>query len=252
MLQAVTLITGASSGIGRALALRLASRDIRLALLARRSDALADTAEAVRQAGGFAITKVADVTDRQAMATAVAEIEAEAGPVECFIANAGGGQRMAADEFDADVFGDIIAVNLQGFANGIAAVLPSMRERGKGHIVAIGSLAARLGLPRAGAYSAAKAGVARLAGSMRIELAREHIAVTLIEPGFVDTRGRSKTGTRRKPFRMPLDEATARIERAIDRRATVAAFPAILVILIAALRILPSPVYNRVIRRMAG
>ncbi|WP_111748085.1 SDR family NAD(P)-dependent oxidoreductase [Salinisphaera orenii] len=252
MSESVTLITGASSGIGRALSLRLARRGGALALVARRAESLAETAEAVRAAGGEPITRAVDVTDARAMAAAVAEIETEVGPVDCLVANAGGGQRMGASEFDAEVFNAIVEVNLLGAANSVASVLPAMRRRGRGQIVMIGSLAARVGLPRAGAYSAAKAGVARLAASLRVELAREAIDVTLIEPGFVDTKGRSKTGSRKKPFRMSLEHATARIERAIDRRIAVAAFPAVLVGLTVILRVLPRPVYNYVLRRLAG
>lgn len=252
MSTSVTLITGASSGIGRDLALRLARRGATLALIARGAEALAETAEAVGAAGGIAVPRAVDVTDSAAVVEAVAEIEATVGPVECLVANAGGGSRMAAADFDASRFNQIIDVNLQGFANGVAAVLPGMRERGHGHIVAIGSLAARLGLPRAGAYSAAKAGVARLASSLRVELASEHIAVTLIEPGFVDTKKRTKTGTRRKPFRVSLADATSHIERAIDKRQAVAAFPFVLVGLVAFLRVLPLPVYNYALKRIVG
>lgn len=252
MSQSVTLITGASSGIGRSLALSLAARGTRIALIARNADQLAETADAARVAGGSVTTYAVDVTDSAAIACAVREIEAGFGPVECLVANAGGGRRMPAAEFDSGCFSAIVDLNLGGFANSVAAVLPAMRVRGSGQIVVIGSLAARLGLPGAGAYSAAKAGVARLAASLRVDLAADNIAVTLVEPGFVNTKARSKTGSRRKPFRMNLEKATARIERAIDNRSAVVAFPLILVVLICVLRCLPPTVYNWAIRRIAG
>lgn len=236
---AVTLITGASSGIGRSLALRFARRGDAVALLARRHEPLQQLAEEIRDFGGTAEIAVADVTDRAALMAATADIERRLGPVTRLIANAGGGDRTRIDTFDAALIESTIELNLMGVVNAVATVLPGMRERGEGQLVAVGSLAGSRGLPSAAAYSAAKAGVANFMESLRIDLRGSGVAVTLLVPGFVTTRS-----GKHKRFSMPLETATAGMEKAIVARRARWAAPWLLTSAAAIVRLLPAAGYD--------
>lgn len=239
----VTLLTGASSGIGRSLALRLA--DDPLALVARRKALLDTLAAEIVAAGGEALALPCDVTDRAQVAAAVAAAEARFGPIERLIANAGGGQSTDVESFAAAQIEQILALNVVGVANCIEAVLPGMLARGRGHIVVTSSLAAWRGLPGAAAYCAAKAALTAMTESLRIDLAPHGIDVTVLAPGFV----RTKPGKGRKPFQVGLEQATARMARAIRARRRSYAFPLPLVLGAGFGRLLPAPLYDRLLAR---
>ncbi len=155
----VALITGAGQGIGRALAVELANKGTAVAAVDIQAEglrSLADEFAALRRSFAW---RVADVTNAAALTTQVAELEAELGPIDLLIANAGIGAETSAIDFDPAVFARIIDVNLLGVANTLAAALPGMIERKRGHVVAISSVAFYRGLPRMLAYSASKSGV---------------------------------------------------------------------------------------------
>ncbi|MDA3919299.1 MAG: SDR family NAD(P)-dependent oxidoreductase [Salinisphaera sp.] len=236
---AVTFITGASSGIGRSLALRFARRGHAVGLLARGRPALEELADEIRALGGRAHVVVADVTERQAVMAAAAEIEHELGAITCVIANAGGGVRTDVNHFDAETIESTIRLNLIGVVNTVAGVLPAMQARGSGQLVAMGSLAGSRGLPSAAAYSAAKAGVANFMESLRIDLRGTGIAVTLLVPGFVAT----KPG-KRKRFSMELEQATGAMEKAILARQARWAAPIGLTLAAGMLRLIPTASYD--------
>jgi 2-hydroxycyclohexanecarboxyl-CoA dehydrogenase len=239
----VTLLTGASSGIGRSLARRLAGDP--LALLARRKALLDTLAAEIEAAGGRALALPCDVTDRAQVAAAVQAAEAQFGPIERLIANAGGGRSTAIQTFRAAEIEQILALNVVGVANCIEAVLPGMLARGQGHIVVTSSLAAWRGLPGAAAYCAAKAGLSAMMESLRIDLAAHGIDVTVLSPGFV----RTSPEKRRKPFQVDLEAATARMARAIRARRKAYAFPLPLVLGAGFGRLLPAPLYDRLLAR---
>jgi short-subunit dehydrogenase len=239
----VTLLTGASSGIGRSLALRLA--DDRLALVARRKTLLDSLAAEIEAAGGEALALPCDVTDRAQVAAAVQAAEARLGAIERLIANAGGGSKTDVQNFRAGDVEAILRLNVVGVANCIEAVLPGMLARGQGHIVVTSSLAAWRGLPGAAAYSAAKAALTAMMESLRIDLAPHGIDVTVLAPGFVRTRPDQK----RKPFQVDLEQATARMARAIRARRKSYAFPLPLVLALGFGRLLPAPLYDRLLAR---
>lgn len=240
----ITLITGASSGIGHALARRLAAQGDAVAVLARRRAELDALVSDIERAGGRALALVADVTDRAALAGAVERVHDTWGPVTRLIANAGGGRPTHVRSYDAAEVEATIRLNLIGVTNAVGAVLPGMLARNRGHLVATGSLAAWRGLPTAAAYSAAKAGLARFMESLRIDLIDTGVDVTLLEPGFV-----ARPGSRRRRLRMPMDVATSRMARAIVRRRRCWRGPPALVFAARVLTSLPSPVYTRL---MAG
>ncbi|MGE0622238.1 MAG: SDR family NAD(P)-dependent oxidoreductase [Pseudomonadales bacterium] len=243
----VTLITGASSGIGRSLALALSAGGDAVAVLARRADLLQSLVAEIEIAGGRAMSVACDVTDRQAVRDAIRTVEHELGPVERLIANAGGGEPTDSAHLDAAHVADIVALNLMGAVYCIEAVLPGMLQRKQGHLVAMSSLAAYRGLPCGGAYSAAKAALSNLMESLRIDLKPHGIDVTLLLPGFVRTSTGPKKAKRGKPFRLELADATERMVRAIRARRRRYAFPWTLAAVARLATLLPATLFDRLL-----
>jgi short-subunit dehydrogenase len=243
----VTIVTGASSGIGRSLARRLAAGGEAVALLARRKELLESLAASIGAEGGRALAIACDVTEPEQVQRAVARTQAELGPVDRLVANAGGGEPSFVDHFEAQQLANVIALNVLGTAHCIEAVLPGMLARGSGHLVATSSLAAYRGLPTGAAYSAAKAALTNMMESLRIDLRPRGIDVTVLLPGFVRTAPSKKKKKESKPFRLELEDATARMARAIEQRRPRYAFPAPLVAVAALGRLLPAPLYDRLI-----
>jgi short-subunit dehydrogenase len=238
----VNFITGASSGIGRSLALHLASQGEIIAAVARRKPLLDTLVEEITRAGGRALAVPCDVTDRTRVFAAVEEAQAVLGPIDRLIANAGGGEPTFVDTFDAAHIRRVFTLNVEGAANCIEAVLPAMLRRGEGHIVAVSSLAAYRGLPSAAAYSAAKAALSNMMESLRIDLKPRGVAVTLICPGFVRTHPSTKK--KWKPFQLEVEEAARRMARAIVTRKPYYAFPLPLVFAAALGRMLSPALYD--------
>src|SRR5260370_41372738 len=143
----VVVITGEGSGIGRQLALTLAAEGASIGALDRRPDGLDALASELKASGRPWATAVADVTDAAAVRAAVADLEARLGPTDILIACAGIGRSTRASDFKAEDFAAHIQVNLIGVANSVAALLPGMRQRRRGHLVALSSLASYRGLP---------------------------------------------------------------------------------------------------------
>jgi short-subunit dehydrogenase len=242
----MNLVTGASSGIGRSLAKRLAAGGDPVVAVARRKELLDTLVQEIEAAGGRAFALACDVTDRQAVHETVRRAEAHFGPTERLVANAGGGFETAVEPFRAAEIASILDLNVIGVANCIEAVLPGMLERRAGHLVATSSLAGYRGLPGAAAYSASKAALTNLMESLRIDLRSRGVDVTVIAPGFVRTKpgGGKKKG---KPLQMALEPATELMHRAIVARKPYYAFPKSLAALLWLGRILPCAVYDRLL-----
>ncbi|MDJ0866562.1 MAG: SDR family NAD(P)-dependent oxidoreductase [Myxococcota bacterium] len=239
--MAVALITGASSGIGRHTALELASRGHAVAVLARRAELLDSLVAEIESAGGRALALPCDVTDRAAVLAAVKQAEASLGPVEVLIGNAGGGAPTHVDEFQAEQIEATIRLNTVGVAHCIEAVLPGMLERGAGHLVAVSSLAGSRGLPSGAAYSSAKAALDAMMESLRIDLRPRGIHVTIVAPGPVRLKPKSKKS---RLISVSVDEAARRIADAVERRPRRIAFPATVALPVALARLLPASVYD--------
>jgi short-subunit dehydrogenase len=220
----VAVITGASSGIGWALAKVLAAEGCKVGLIARRADQLSALAGEVTQAGGTAAFAPADVSDRQQTLAAIAEVSGRLGPVDLLIANAGVGAPTRLDPVNVADVEKMFRVNVFGVIYAIEAVLPEMLRRRRGHLAAVSSLAAYKGLPGESGYSSSKAAVNNYLEGLRIQLRSHNVAVTTICPGFVRT-----PMTAVNPFHMPFlieaDAAARRIVRALRRRAKVYNFP---------------------------
>jgi short-subunit dehydrogenase len=241
----VVLITGASSGIGRGLALALAKRGARLGLVARRADLLDEIVGEVQSQQGKALALVADVQDQAAMRAAADKLRAEFGAVDMLIANAGIGTTTDAAELDATEVARVFGVNVVGAASSVAAVVPEMIQRGSGHLVAISSLAAYRGIPKSATYGASKAALSLFFESLRLDLQPRGIDVTIIHPGFIKTpltAGREAT----MPFLMELDYAVAKIIGAIEKKRKSYAFPWQLASIVRLGLLMPIPMYDRI------
>ncbi len=217
------LITGASSGIGAALALGYAGPGVTLALSGRDDKRLADIAEACRRAGATVHAQTIDVTDRDACTRWIAERD-EACPLELVIANAGisgGGAGTADAHLETR---RIFATNIDGVVNTVLPALDRMGARRRGQIAIIGSPAGFRGLPSAPAYSASKAAVRAWGEALRIRHAEDGIEICVVYPGFVDTR-MTENNPFPMPFLMDAERAARIIRRGLERNRGCIAFP---------------------------
>lgn len=211
------IVTGASSGIGRALAEHLAAQGARIGLLARRQQLLAEVRERIQRAGGDAVCAVVDVADFDRTLGATRQVQAAFGPCDVLVAGAGIYRQTNGRRFDPNVANQVVATNLQGVINAFGAVLPGMLEGGRGHLAAISSVAGLLGLPTAGAYSASKAAIVILLRSLRLDLRGTGVAVTTVCPGYVDTPIITDQERASLKGLLSAEEAARRIARAIQR-----------------------------------
>lgn len=243
--EKVVLITGASSGIGGALAVEFGERGASLGLLARRAEALNEIAAEAEKAGGRALPLLADVRDVRAVREAAVRLREKFGRIDVLVANAGVGGTTNGKNFDPADFAEVININVLGSANSVAAVLPEMLKQGSGQLVAISSLAAYRGLPKSGAYCASKAALSSFFESLRLDLKGTGVDVTIIYPGFVKTpltAGRAA----KMPYLMELDYAAKKIVRAIEARKKSYAFPWQLASLVRAGMLMPIFMYDRI------
>src|SRR5947209_705673 len=242
--EKVVLVTGASSGIGRALAVELGRRGACVGLTARRAEELMKVAGEVERAGGRALALPADVRNAEEMKGVAGRVRETWGGTDVLIANAGMSTTTFGAQLEAGEAGDVISINVIGVVNSVAAVLPDMLARGRGHLVAISSLAAYRGLPTSGVYSASKAAVSTFFESLRVDLRKSGIDVTVIHPGFIRTP-MTASRKRKLPFLLEADDAACRILRAVERRARSYAFPWQLASLVRLMKHLPNAVYDR-------
>jgi NADP-dependent 3-hydroxy acid dehydrogenase YdfG len=241
------LITGASSGIGRALALEYARGGARVVLCARRESELEETAAASRALGGFASCIRLDVTDVDAVAEAVRRADRDLGGLDMVIANAGRGDTKLSTRLTWDDVGAVFDVNARGAMATLLAAIPVFLAQKHGHLVGITSLAGVRGLPTSAAYSASKAALSVFLESLRIDLAPTGIRVTDVQPGFVATSV-AQEATHPVPFRWPVDRAARHIVRRLETSPAVVAFPWPLVLATRFGRMLPAWLYDRVVR----
>ena len=217
------LITGASSGIGAALALAYADNGVRLLLTGRDAARLAEIESACSARGAQVETATIDVTDRAAMAALLSAADARA-PFDLVIANAGiAGSTESGFEPEAQLRA-ITDVNVIGVINTVAPLLPRLIERRRGQIVLVSSLAGFRGMAGAPAYCASKAWDRVYGESLRVELAPHGIGVSVICPGFVRSR---MTAPNRFPMPFLMDAALAAriIQRGIAANRCRIAFP---------------------------
>jgi NAD(P)-dependent dehydrogenase (short-subunit alcohol dehydrogenase family) len=230
----IVLITGGSSGIGRATALRFAAGGARVAVVARDAAALDAVACEVKGQGGDALPLPADVTDPEQCRRAVEDTAARYGGVDVLLCCAGVSMRAAFAESDLAVIERVVRTNFFGTLYATYHAVPHVRKS-RGSLVAVSSLTGKRGVPSYAAYGAAKFAVQGLYQSLRLELAPDGVHVGLVAPGFVDTplRGRvlgpdGKVWDRppEPPFRVwPVEKCVDRILRLIVRRRAEALLP---------------------------
>jgi short-subunit dehydrogenase len=181
------VVTGASSGIGRLLALRLAREGARVALVARREAELAAVAAEVRRGGGTAEVMPCDVADRASVFTTAAAIRETLGPVDLLVNNAGYGHHRPFLEWDLDDMERLMRVNFFGMLYWTKALLPEMIARHRGWIVFMASVAGKIGVPDESAYAATKFATVGLAEALSLEVEDAGVHVLTVCPGTIRT-----------------------------------------------------------------
>ncbi len=220
----IAVITGASSGIGWALARALAAQGCKVGLVARRGEQLAALAAEIEQFGGIAAHAVGDVSERQQALDAIHEVAGRLGPVDLLVANAGVGAPTTVEPLNVGDVEKMFRVNVLGVVYSLEAVLPQMLERRSGHLAAVSSLAAYKGLPGESGYTASKAAVNVFMDGLRVQLRNKGVAVTTICPGFVKTP-MTEVNEFKMPFLMSAERAAERIVAALERKRKVYNFP---------------------------
>ena len=217
-------ITGASSGIGRALAERLARKGTRVIVAARREPELTALVHTIQAQGGTADACVLDVADTTANREAVEHWDEVTGGLDLVIANAGVGIAKPAHLLTWHDVEPVLEVNVIGAFATLLAGLEGMVERRRGTLVGVSSLAAMRGLPNSGAYGASKAALAAFLETLRADLFRKNIRVVDVRPGFVDTPMTQKNRFK-MPFLMDVDKAAELTLHGIERGTPVVAYP---------------------------
>lgn len=242
------VITGASAGIGRALAEAQAQAGVRLGLIGRDAMRLEAVAASCRSQGAKVTTGCVDVADHEALAAWVAEFEKQ-GPVDLLIANAGVtaacGEGNALEPLESAT--RLLGVNLHGVVNAVYAVEPGMRRNGAGQIALVSSLAAWRGMALTPAYSASKAAVKGYGEALRDLLAPVGIKVSVVYPGFVET-DMSERFPGPRPGMISVQQAAERILRGLGRNEACIAFPWSMALGMRLLGVLPFGVSSFILR----
>jgi NADP-dependent 3-hydroxy acid dehydrogenase YdfG len=241
-------VTGASSGIGRELAISLCKRGWKVVASARGEAQLAELAAAASGSGAIMPLPL-DIADSVAVDEAVAGIVAAHGPLDLAILNAGTHIPTPADRFDRDTVRQLVDVNMMGTVNCLGALLPGFIARHGGEIAVVSSMTGYCGLPTAAAYGATKAALINMCEALRPELELHSVSLRLIDPGFIDT-----PLTRRNRFPMPFltsaDKGAAAILRGLGSRRFEITVPRRMAFLMKLLRLLPYPLFFAVTRRI--
>jgi short-subunit dehydrogenase len=237
-------ITGASSGIGRALALHYAREGASVAVSARRREELAVlAAEAPDRIRAFPV----DVTDAAAMADTVAQVERD-GPIDLAILNAGTFAPLGLEQLNVEAFRRHVEINYMGAIHGIIALLPRFLARGAGHLAVVASVAGYRGLPTAAAYGPTKAALINLCESLKPDLNRRGVRISVVNPGFVRTP-MTDVNAFPMPFLVEPEDAARRIARGLARGKFEVTFPRRFTFMLKLARILPYGLYFRLTSR---
>jgi short-subunit dehydrogenase len=240
------LVTGASSGIGQALALWFHARGTKVLAAARRIDRL----QALAQAHEGIVPVELDIAREDETVARMQSLDDEHGGIDLVIANAGVGGPTPGDLATWREVEAVLRVNVTGTAATITALLPRMVKRGRGHVVAVSSCAGYVGLGAYSSYSASKAFVSTFMQSLRVDLVRTGVKVTCIEPGFVKSEMSARVeGHAPMPFIAETDVAADVFGRAILRGARTIAYPRVHAIASRAIACIPQPIYEPLARR---
>jgi NADP-dependent 3-hydroxy acid dehydrogenase YdfG len=245
------LVTGASSGIGRALVLEYASRGAHVMAAARREPELAALCAEVASRGGRAVFAVCDVSDPHAAGELVRRAARELGSLDMVISNAGVGDSTHASRLDVEKVSKMIDVNVRGAIAPLIAAVPIMLGQKRGQLVGVSSLAGRRALPTSSVYSATKAALSTFLEGLRMDLDRSGVRVTDVQPGFVATAMTAKNRFP-MPFLWDTEKAARVVADRLERAPRIIAFPLPMDLLTRLSRHLPYPLLAWSARAMAG
>jgi short-subunit dehydrogenase len=217
-------ITGASSGLGRQMAIEFSRRGYRLALTARRLEALQALQSELEKDGAAGVFVAAlDVIDDVAVAKVFAEARAFLGSIDIVVANAGIGFHGSIGKLAFAKVRDTVATNITGFMATVDVAMQCFREQGRGHLVGISSVAAFRGMPAGGVYGASKAAVSAYLQALRAETYNSDILVTTLSPGYIDTP--INRGARSRPFVIGVEKGGKLLVDLIEQRVQSATVP---------------------------
>ncbi len=242
VMKQIAFITGASSGIGLALAQELAANGYELALAARRQEQLSLLVSDVERAGIRALALPCDVTDPVQVKHAVTSAKDHFGRIDLAILSAGISEATSATQFIASRFERLLRTNLLGVAYCLEELLPLMQQQGGGTIAAISSLAGDRGIPGSAGYCATKAGLSTLFDGLRGELRQQGIRLVTIEPGYVRTPMTESFGN--MPFAMSAEDSARLILQRLVAGDRVIRFPLMPSLVMKLMRIMPVSLFD--------
>jgi len=238
----IVLITGASSGIGKALAKRLSKEKCRLILTARRIELLEDLQKSLNADKDVSILKC-DVSNKHEVTEVFKTIKDKFGLIDIAILNAGAGHNMKPEEYNSRYADEIFGANVLGMIYCIEQLLPDLLKRKSGTIVGVSSLADNRGFSGSGFYCASKAAASIYLEGLRVELKPYNIKVITVKPGFVKTPMTDKNNFE-MPFIMPVEKAAEIIVDGIQKEKRIIQFPWQMVLLTRLVGLIPGSVYE--------
>jgi short-subunit dehydrogenase len=247
----VAWITGAGKGIGRNLAFVLAKQGWRVAVTSRTMSDLENLKNECEHFAGNIEIYPSDITLDVNIKNLVKKIELEIGPINLAILNAGTYIRFGVEKFCVEEFKKQIDINILGTVNCLAPVMESMLVRRKGHIVVMSSLTAYRGLPFASAYGASKAALTNMCESLKAELEKFNVNISVVHPGFVSTP-LTKKNKFPMPFIVDSKFASDKILKGISSGKFEIAFPTRFALIMKGIRCMPYFLYFFIMRRMLG
>ncbi|RDJ13411.1 SDR family NAD(P)-dependent oxidoreductase [Rhizobium grahamii] len=247
----IAWISGASSGIGRALALKLAADGYKVAVTARDHEKLAELQAEASDFSGSIIVLDGDVTNAEDMEHVLASIEYEHGTLALAVFNAGVNLPVHAEELKLVDFEESFAVNLQGVVNCLIPAVRHMKAKGQGQIAIVSSVSGYGGLPTNAAYGATKAALINMAESLKFDLDKMGIRIQLINPGFVDTPA-TKGSEYPLPSLISVDEAAEQISAGLKSQSFEVTFPKRLSYMMKLINLLPYALYFWLVNRFTG
>jgi len=243
----VVWITGASAGIGRALAIEMAGRGYSVAATARSESKLKELENSKIKPGKIKAFP-GDVLEGDALVKLAETIENDLGKIDLVVANAGTHKPTKGAEFDATEYKNLMDLNFGGTMNTLQAVVPKMVSRRSGHVAVVSSLVGYRGVPRAAAYGATKAALINFCESLRFDLLSTGVDVSVINPGFVKTPLTDKNDFE-MPFLIEAEEAARSIANGLEKRSKEIAFPRTFAWICKCTRVIPFPLYSWLIKK---
>jgi short-subunit dehydrogenase len=247
----IAWITGASTGIGRELALELARRGWKVAATARRADKLAELETLSTGLPGRIHAFPADMTNAAEVNDLVDEISLAIGPICLAIFNAGNYWPASGDRLDVKKFAETYALNVMGQVNGLVPVVETMKRAGHGHIMIVASVSGYSGLPTAAAYGASKAAVINMCEALKFDFDRINIRIQVVNPGFIETPLTEKNAFP-MPALMPVQKAVRRIADGIATGGFEITFPRRFTFVLKFMRLLPYWAYFPLMKLFTG